>query len=71
MFRWRRRYLTLLAIPLAAFAIGASALAGPPGGMVTICKVPSDNPGNAREITVAAPAVEAHLASGSTYGYCP
>lgn len=37
---------------------------------VTICHVPPGNPANAHTITVAAPAVAAHLAHGDTLGAC-
>ncbi len=38
---------------------------------VTICHIPPGNPENAHTITVAQPAVNAHLAHGDTLGPCP
>ncbi len=40
------------------------------GGKITICHVPPGNPDNAHAITVAAPAVDAHLAHGDVLGAC-
>ena len=49
---------------------GASAQAAAP--KVTICHIPPGNPSNAHTITIAAPAVPAHVANhGDTLGPCP
>nr|HNB50647.1 DUF5666 domain-containing protein [Anaerolineales bacterium] len=44
--------------------------AQPPEDNVTICHIPSGNPSNAQTITVAASAVDAHLAHGDYLGAC-
>jgi hypothetical protein len=40
------------------------------GGKVCLCHVPPGNPGNAHEICVGAPAVQAHLGHGDYLGEC-
>lgn len=47
-----------------------TALPPTPEDTVTICHIPSGNPNNAQTITVAASAVDAHLAHGDYLGPC-
>src|SRR5436190_19935930 len=42
----------------------------PPPKMVTLCHIPPGNPGREHTITVAEPAVRAHLAHGDHLGEC-
>lgn len=60
---------TFSALLLMAGLYSGSSFAAP--AQVTICHIPPGNPANAHEITVGAPAVNAHINHGDTMGACP
>jgi hypothetical protein len=69
------RMSKVTALVAALLLLGTSAAADPPakrsrGSKVRICHVPPGNPDAAHTITVAPPALRAHLDHGDTEGAC-